>query len=175
MPYREIPPMSPYKSIQRTLLVALLILSGYPVLALSADDIATKIIGTWKGPCFDMGKTTPAGRYIRSTAIYGSGGSYEDKTIFYKDSACRIPGGGVKRSKGTYRLGRRITTPGGKTAYYIDLHYISNFYNNMRMPSVRIKNIIRVNGNTMTMGQLTPRTLRTRPSELDPSVPAIRQ
>ncbi len=167
--------MSSHKLIRRTLPVALLFLSGLPTITWSADGISRSIIGTWKGPCFDMRKTTPAGRYIRSTAIYGSGGNYEDKTIFYKDSACTIPGGGVKKSKGTYRLGRRITTPGGKTAYYIDLHYISNFYNDMRMPSVRIKNIIRVNGNTMTTGQLTPRTLRTRPSRLDPSIPMTRQ
>lgn len=168
MPCREIPPMSPYKSIRHASLVTLLVLSTFPALAWS--DISSSIIGTWKGPCFNTGR-----QHIRSTAIYKAGGKYQDKTIFYKNAACTKLAGGVKKSKGTYRLGRKIRTPRGKTAYYIDYHITSNFYNTMRLPSVRIKNIIIVNGNTMIMGQLTPRTLRTRPSELDPSIPAIRQ
>ena len=161
--------MSQYKSIRCILPITLLIILGFPTLAWS--DISSSIIGTWKGPCYKLSR----GKYIRSTAWYMSGRKYRDKTIFYKNAACTTLAGGVKKSKGTFRIGRKVRVPSGKTTYFIDYNITSNSYNTMRLPSVVIKTIVHLNGNILILGDLTPRTLGTRPSRLNLTVKARRQ
>lgn len=161
-----------YRSASLLWLFSLLVC--LPYIAHAADTISKTLIGTWKGKCIDIG-ATPDGRYIVSIATYKQGNQYHDQTLYYKDANCKTRSSGIKKNKGTFKIGKEVKMADGKNAYQIDYIITSNYYKTFRLPSIRIKNIIHIEKNTMTMGKLTPSTLKKRPGALDPSNPATRQ
>ncbi len=147
---------------------AFVVLSGLTSVSLADDSTAARIVGTWEGRCIDIGPT-PDGRYIRTTSTYKNDGRYEDRTLYYKDSGCRTRSAGIKINKGTYRIVGHTTLADGKKVAKIDYHITFNRYRSMRLPAVRIKNIISISGDTMTMGQISPLSASRRPTRLDPA------